>query len=94
MHLDVFSTDSFCIWVSVLLTVHAFVVSMIFSNTKSFKAGILQKRDEKSDVGANAVRIQFLGASYVTSMLQMHSTTETVIIGNSCQNENPPNDLY
>ena len=52
---------------------------MIFSNTKSFKSAILQKCDERSDVGANAVRIRFLCALYSTSSPQMRSTTKTVI---------------
>ena len=29
---------------------------MIFSNTKSIKAAILQKCDERSDVGANVMK--------------------------------------
>ena len=60
---------------------------MIFSNAKSFKAAVLQKCNEGCDVGTNEVVVQFLGASHVISTPQTHSTTETVIISHSCQNE-------
>ena len=60
---------------------------MIFSNTKSFKSAVLQKCDERSDVGTNAVRILFHGALCVTSSLQVRSSRNTVIIGHSYQNE-------
>ena len=56
---------------------------MIFSDTKSFKSAILEKCDERSDVGANAVRIRFLVALYVTSSSQMRNTTNTVITCNN-----------